>query len=190
MSEHATMKHGGRLAAEVLRAHGIDVVFTLSGGHLFVALRRLRPDRPRTRRHAARADRDLRGRRVREGHRPARLRGADRRTRSHQRRQRARVRRGSRARRCSCIGGRAPQGRWGRGLAPGARPRPDRRPGHEDRGDRELRRRHGVRAARRAPRRAYSSSRSDLRRPSARRVRPCHRRHPGVRTGRGGWRGA
>jgi acetolactate synthase-1/2/3 large subunit len=28
--------HGGRLAAEVLRAHGIDVVFTLSGGHLFV----------------------------------------------------------------------------------------------------------------------------------------------------------
>src|SRR4029079_1284197 len=36
MSEHATMKHGGVLAAEVLRAHGIEVVFTLSGGHLFV----------------------------------------------------------------------------------------------------------------------------------------------------------
>ncbi|MDQ1533442.1 MAG: hypothetical protein QOF28_1203, partial [Actinomycetota bacterium] len=29
-------QHGGRLAAEVLRAHGIDLVFTLSGGHLFV----------------------------------------------------------------------------------------------------------------------------------------------------------
>jgi acetolactate synthase-1/2/3 large subunit len=28
--------HGGRLAAAVLQAHGIDVVFTLSGGHLFV----------------------------------------------------------------------------------------------------------------------------------------------------------
>jgi acetolactate synthase-1/2/3 large subunit len=28
--------HGGRLAAEVLREHGVDVVFTLSGGHLFV----------------------------------------------------------------------------------------------------------------------------------------------------------
>ena len=35
-SKHATMKHGGRLAAEVLRAHGIEIVFTLSGGHLFV----------------------------------------------------------------------------------------------------------------------------------------------------------
>jgi acetolactate synthase-1/2/3 large subunit len=28
--------HGGRLAVEVLRAHGADVMFTLSGGHLFV----------------------------------------------------------------------------------------------------------------------------------------------------------
>lgn len=28
--------HGGRLAVEVLRAHDIDVMFTLSGGHLFV----------------------------------------------------------------------------------------------------------------------------------------------------------
>ena len=28
--------HGGKLAAAVLQAHGIDVVFTLSGGHLFV----------------------------------------------------------------------------------------------------------------------------------------------------------
>jgi acetolactate synthase-1/2/3 large subunit len=28
--------HGGRLAVEVLRSHGVDVVFTLSGGHLFV----------------------------------------------------------------------------------------------------------------------------------------------------------
>ncbi|MGQ0826567.1 MAG: acetolactate synthase [Actinomycetota bacterium] len=28
--------HGGRLAIEVLRRHGVDVVFTLSGGHLFV----------------------------------------------------------------------------------------------------------------------------------------------------------
>jgi acetolactate synthase-1/2/3 large subunit len=31
-----TDQHGGRLAAEVLRAHGIETVFTLSGGHLFV----------------------------------------------------------------------------------------------------------------------------------------------------------
>jgi acetolactate synthase I/II/III large subunit len=28
--------HGGRLAIEVLQAHDVDVVFTLSGGHLFV----------------------------------------------------------------------------------------------------------------------------------------------------------
>ena len=35
-SKHATDQHGGRLAAEVLRAHGIETVFTLSGGHLFV----------------------------------------------------------------------------------------------------------------------------------------------------------
>jgi acetolactate synthase-1/2/3 large subunit len=28
--------HGGRLAVEVLRRHGVDVMFTLSGGHLFV----------------------------------------------------------------------------------------------------------------------------------------------------------
>jgi acetolactate synthase-1/2/3 large subunit len=28
--------HGGHLAADVLRAHGVDTVFTLSGGHLFV----------------------------------------------------------------------------------------------------------------------------------------------------------
>jgi acetolactate synthase-1/2/3 large subunit len=28
--------HGGRLAAAVLQAHGIEIVFTLSGGHLFV----------------------------------------------------------------------------------------------------------------------------------------------------------
>jgi acetolactate synthase-1/2/3 large subunit len=28
--------HGGRLAVEVLRRHGVDVLFTLSGGHLFV----------------------------------------------------------------------------------------------------------------------------------------------------------
>jgi thiamine pyrophosphate-dependent acetolactate synthase large subunit-like protein len=28
--------HGGRLAVEVLRAHDVDTVFTLSGGHLFV----------------------------------------------------------------------------------------------------------------------------------------------------------
>ena len=28
--------HGGRLAVEVLRQHDVEVVFTLSGGHLFV----------------------------------------------------------------------------------------------------------------------------------------------------------
>jgi acetolactate synthase-1/2/3 large subunit len=31
-----TSPHGGRLAAELLGRHGVDVVFTLSGGHLFV----------------------------------------------------------------------------------------------------------------------------------------------------------
>ena len=28
--------HGGRLAVDVLQRHGVDVMFTLSGGHLFV----------------------------------------------------------------------------------------------------------------------------------------------------------
>ena len=28
--------HGGRLGVEVLQRHGVDVMFTLSGGHLFV----------------------------------------------------------------------------------------------------------------------------------------------------------
>src|SRR5215471_21287634 len=28
--------HGGRLAVEVLQQHGVDTMFTLSGGHLFV----------------------------------------------------------------------------------------------------------------------------------------------------------
>jgi len=28
--------HGGRLAVEVLRRYGVDTMFTLSGGHLFV----------------------------------------------------------------------------------------------------------------------------------------------------------
>ena len=28
--------HGGRLAVEVLQQHDVDVMFTLSGGHLFV----------------------------------------------------------------------------------------------------------------------------------------------------------
>src|SRR3990170_4637345 len=31
-----TSGHGGVLAAEVLKQHGVDTVFTLSGGHLFV----------------------------------------------------------------------------------------------------------------------------------------------------------
>lgn len=30
------LAHGGRLAVEVLKQHGVDVVFTLSGGHLFI----------------------------------------------------------------------------------------------------------------------------------------------------------
>src|SRR3954469_2313800 len=28
--------HGGRLAVEVLQRHGVEVMFTLSGGHLFI----------------------------------------------------------------------------------------------------------------------------------------------------------
>jgi acetolactate synthase-1/2/3 large subunit len=36
MDGHAVEGHGGRLAVEVLKAHGVDVMFTLSGGHLFV----------------------------------------------------------------------------------------------------------------------------------------------------------
>src|SRR5258707_392557 len=32
----AVEAHGGRLAVEVLRRYGVDTMFTLSGGHLFV----------------------------------------------------------------------------------------------------------------------------------------------------------
>src|SRR3954453_8629013 len=34
-SEASATKHGGRLVAERLRAHGVTKLFTLSGGHLF-----------------------------------------------------------------------------------------------------------------------------------------------------------
>src|SRR5439155_14439783 len=33
---NAVEAHGGRLAVEVLQRHGVDAMFTLSGGHLFV----------------------------------------------------------------------------------------------------------------------------------------------------------
>lgn len=36
MNDAIEDRHGGRLAVEVLRAHDVDVMFTLSGGHLFV----------------------------------------------------------------------------------------------------------------------------------------------------------
>ena len=34
-TEQPTQVHGGRLVAQRLKAHGVDRLFTLSGGHLF-----------------------------------------------------------------------------------------------------------------------------------------------------------
>ena len=75
--------HGGRLAVEVLRAHGVDTMFTLSGGHLFVLydgavqngdLRLIDARHEQTR--------GVRGRGLGEGHARARLRGDHRRARA------------------------------------------------------------------------------------------------------------
>ena len=74
--------HGGRLAVEVLRRHGVDAMFTLSGGHLFVLYDGAVQARPAARRRPPRADRDVRGRGLGEGDAPARVRGAHRRARA------------------------------------------------------------------------------------------------------------
>ncbi len=123
--------HGGRLAVEVLQRHGVDTMFTLSGGHLFVLVRRRGADRAAARRRPARADRDVRGRRLGEGDAPARLRGAHRRARRDQRRERddRRVDERLADRRA---GGPGAAAALGRGFVAGARPRSDRRVGHED----------------------------------------------------------
>ena len=104
------------------------------------ALRRVREARHPARRHPPRADRGVRGRGLGEGHPPRRRRRAHRRPRRHQRRQRDHERvperiAGARDRRARAAGA------LGLGLAPGARPRADRRVDHEARGDAPRRRR-------------------------------------------------
>ena len=80
--------HGGRLArrgvAAPRRRHDVHVV----GRPPVRAVRRRGAGRSPARRRAPRADRDVRGRRLGEGHPPARLRGADRGSGRHQRRER------------------------------------------------------------------------------------------------------
>ena len=80
--------HGGRLAVEVLQRHGVDTMFTLSGGHLFVLydgavqadLRLVDVRHEQTATFAAEG--------LREGDAPARVRGADRGPGRHERRER------------------------------------------------------------------------------------------------------
>ena len=158
---------GGVLAAEVLRRHDVDTMFTLSGGHLFVlydgacrpASASSTPATSRPRRSRPRA-----GRRSRAGSVCAALTAGPGR---HQRRERddrgvdERLA-GDRARRARAAGA------VGRGLAAGARPRPDRRAGHQDGRDRDLgrvdrrrgRRRAAAPRARRTAARRSSTSRS------------------------------
>ena len=124
--------HAGQQTLAALRPFGVDMMFTLNGGHVWPLLRRRpRPGRAR-RRHPPRADRDVRRRGLRQAHPVARAGRADRRTRHHQRGlgdhdgvvQRLA---GRRARRAGAAGA------VGRRLAAGARPRADRRLDHQAR---------------------------------------------------------
>ena len=129
--------------------------------------------------------RDVRGRRLGEGHAPARLRGAHRRTGRHQRRERDD--RGADERLADGRAGRArAAGALGRRLAAGARPRADRRVGHEDGRDRDLGRVDRRRGRCRVPRRPHAAPRPDVRRHPARRVRARRRRAAGRRQCRRG----
>ena len=144
--------HGGNFAAEALRQHGVDTVFTLSGGHLFPlydgCVKRGHPPR----RRPPRADGDLRRRGLGQAHPPARGGRAHRRPGRHQRHLAPSPRaqfNGSPAGRARRPG---PAGPLGGGLAPGVRPRPGRGPGHQAGGDRRRHRRHRRRGRRAWPR--------------------------------------
>ena len=167
---NAVDAHGGRLAVEVLQRHDVDAMFTLSGGHLFVLydgavqadLRLVDVRHEQTATFAAEGWAKV-TRRLgcaaldrgtgRDERRERDDRGADERFAD------------GRARRPRAAGP------LGRGLAAGARPRPDRRAGHEDGRDRDLGRVDRRRSRRRVPRRAHAAPRPDVRRHPARRVR-------------------
>ena len=55
--------HGGRLVAQALKRHGIDVVFTLCGGHIQAIYDGCIDEGIRDLRYAPRADRGVRRRR-------------------------------------------------------------------------------------------------------------------------------
>ena len=94
--------HAGEQALAALRPFGVDMMFTLNGGHVWPLLRGgPQPGRPR-RRHPPRADGHLRRRGLRQADPHARPGRADRRSRRHQRRLGHHDARGSTARRSSC----------------------------------------------------------------------------------------
>ena len=64
MTDTGTPHHAGELALAVMRGYGVDVMFTLSGGHVFPLYdAAVKQDVPH-RRRPPRADRDVRGRRA------------------------------------------------------------------------------------------------------------------------------
>ena len=132
--------------------HDVDTMFTLSGGHLFVLYDgAVQNGDAAADRHAPRADRGVRRRRLGEGDAAARVRGDHGRAGRHQRRERDD--RGVDER---FAGGRARRARaaaaMGLGVVAGARSRPDRRVGHEARRDRDVGRVDRRRGRRRVPR--------------------------------------
>ena len=161
--------HGGRLAVEVLRRHGVDAMFTLSGGHLFVLydgavqadLRLVDVRHEQTATFAAegwaKVTRRLGCAALTAG--PGVTNGVSAMTAArHERFADGRARRAGAA------------AAVGRGLAAGARPRADRRAGRRRRAatatSAAVDRRRG---RRRVPRRAHAAPRPDVRRHPARR---------------------
>ena len=127
--------HAGEQAVAAMRAFGIDVMFTLNGGHIWPLYEACpQPGRAR-RRHPPRAVGDVRRRGLRQADPPPGRGRADRRTGHHQRRlggdvgvvQRLAA---GRARRPG------PAAALGRRVAAGARPRADPRLDHQVGGDR------------------------------------------------------
>ena len=126
--------HGGELAMAALRGYGVKEIFTLSGGHIFPFYDACVKQEVADLRRPPRADGDLRGRGDGQADPPAGGGRAHRRPGRHQRRERhddgvvqrlapGRARRPGRP------------GPLGVGVAAGARPRPDRRLGHQVGGD-------------------------------------------------------
>ena len=122
--------HAGEQTVAALAQFGVDVLFTLNGGHIWPLLRGGPQPGRAGRRHPPRAVRDVRRRGLGQADPPARRRRADRRPGHHQRRlgghvgvvQRLAARRARWASTAAALGS---------GLAAGAGPRADPQLDHE-----------------------------------------------------------